>query len=116
GATPELLAELARRGAQLVEIGNVQFETWNQGDPDHPSLEAVWDAALAQGVTLWGVASDDAHHYDGGGKYPAGGGWVMVKARRDPQAIVDALAAGRFYASNGVVLARAEVDGEQLVV
>ncbi|HWU91479.1 MAG TPA: hypothetical protein VN253_29630, partial [Kofleriaceae bacterium] len=37
-------------------------------------------------------------------------------ARRDPQAILDALAAGRFYASTGVVLERAEVVAGELVV
>ncbi|HSK03392.1 MAG TPA: CehA/McbA family metallohydrolase [Kofleriaceae bacterium] len=116
GMTGDLLAELARRGVRLVEIANVQFEKWNRGDKDFPSTEALWDAALAAGVTLWGVASDDAHHYDGGGKWPAGGGWVVVKARRDPQAILDSLAAGRFYASTGVVLDRAEVSGGELVV
>ena len=116
GMTPEVLTEVARRGMPLVEIANVQFEKWNAGDKDHPSTEALWDAALANGVTLWGVASDDAHHYDAGGKYPAGGGWVVVKSRRDPQAIVDALARGRFYASTGVTLARAEVERDELVV
>ena len=116
GMTGDLLAELARRGMRLVEIANVQFEKWNKGDKDHPSTEELWDAALAAGVTLWGVASDDAHHYDGGGKWPAGGGWVAVKARRDPQAVLDALAAGRFYASTGVVLDRAEVVAGELVV
>jgi hypothetical protein len=116
GMTPEVLTEVARRGIPLVEIANVQFETWNAGDGAHPSTEALWDAALANGVTLWGVASDDAHHYGGGGRYPAGGGWVVVKARRDPQAIVDALARGRFYASTGVTLARAEVERDELVV
>jgi hypothetical protein len=117
GMTPEVLLEVTRRGAQLVEIANVQFDKWNAGDADHLSTEAQWDAVLVQGATLWGVASDDAHDYGKhGGKYPPGGGWVVVKARRDPRAILDALAAGRFYASTGVVLARAEVDGEELVV
>lgn len=117
GMTSDLLAELARRGVPLVEIANVQFSTWNDGDKDHPGIEAVWDGALAQGVTLWGVASDDAHDYDQGkGPYPAGGAWVAVKAHRDPQAILAALAEGRFYASTGVVLARAEVDAGELVV
>jgi hypothetical protein len=116
GMTSDLLADLARRGMPLVEISNVQFSIWNDGDKDHPSLEALWDGALAQGVTLWGVASDDAHHYDGTGQYPAGGGWVVVKARRDPQAILAALAQGHFYASTGVVLARAEVESGELVV
>jgi hypothetical protein len=118
GMTGELLAELAHRGARLVEIANVQFPTWNAGDATHPSTEALWDAALAKGETIWGVASDDAHDYSGSkhAKWPAGGGWVVVKARRDPQAILDALAAGRFYASTGVVLAHAEVDAGELVV
>ena len=116
GMTPDVLVELARRGVKLMEIANVQFTKWNAGDKDHPSTEQLWDAALAQGAQLWGMASDDAHDYAGGGKYPAGGGWVMVKARRDPQAILDAIAGGRFYASTGVTLDRAEVVGDELVV
>jgi hypothetical protein len=117
GMQPEVLAELAKRGAQLVEIANVQFSKWNVGDPNHPSTEGLWDAVLEQGITIWGVASDDAHDYEGKHrKYPAGGGWIAVKARRDPQAILDAIAAGHFYASTGVVLSRAEVDAGELVV
>ena len=60
------------------------------------------------------LATDDAHDYapDGSGKYPAGGGWIMVDAPRDPVAILAAIEAGRFYASTGVALTRAEVfDG-----
>jgi hypothetical protein len=116
GMTADVLAEVARRGMPLVEIANQQFVKWNLGDNDHPSLEALWDAALAKGVTLWGVASDDAHDYDGGGKYPAGGAWVVVRAQRDAQSIIDALAAGRFYSSTGVTLDRVEVAAGDLVV
>jgi hypothetical protein len=116
GMTPELMVELAHRGMSLVEIANVAFSKWNAGDAAHPSVEGLWDAALARGATLWGVASDDAHDYEGHGKYPPGGGWVMVRARRDPRAILDALAAGRFYASTGVMLAHAEVEGDELVI
>jgi hypothetical protein len=116
GMTPELLVELAQRGMPLIEVANVAFSKWNVGDAAHPSIEALWDAALARGAVLWGVASDDAHDYEGHGKYPPGGGWVMVRARREPRAILDALAAGRFYASTGVVLSRAEVEGDELVI
>jgi hypothetical protein len=120
GMNGDLLAELARRGFRLVEIANSAFDTWNAGDKDHPSLDVLWDAALLQGVTLWGVASDDAHDYSDGKnpavKYPAGGAWVVVKAARDAAAILAALDAGRFYSSNGVVLERAEVSGDALVV
>ena len=116
GMTPDVLAEIARRGVVLYELWNVQFTKWNTGDKDHPSTEAIWDTVLGRGVTLWAVATDDAHNYGHGGKYPAGGGWVAVKARRDPQAILDSLAAGKFYASTGVTLERAEVDNGELVV
>jgi hypothetical protein len=116
GMTPALLAELAKRGAPLFEVWNAQFATWNAGDADHPSTEALWDAVLAQGIDVWGVASDDAHDYEGTGPYPPGGGWVMVHAARDGKAIVDALARGDFYASTGVTLARAGRDGDALAV
>jgi hypothetical protein len=116
GMTPDLLVELAQRGMPLVEIANAAFSKWNAGDATHPSTEALWDAALMRGVTLWGIASDDAHDYRGHGKYPPGGGWIAVRAHREPRAILAALAAGRFYASDGVVLDRVEVDGGELVV
>ncbi|MEO7094098.1 MAG: hypothetical protein ABI175_12665, partial [Polyangiales bacterium] len=53
GINGDLLAALARRGYRLVEIANSAFATWNKGDPDHPDMDAVWDAALKQGVTIW---------------------------------------------------------------
>jgi hypothetical protein len=125
GVDGDLLAELGRRGAVLVEIANAGFARWNAGTAAHPSAEAVWDRALSQGVLIWGVASDDAHDYDAGAvarqaagerAYPPGGGWVMVHAARTPEAIRDALAHGAFYASSGVVLARAELTGGALEV
>jgi len=116
GMTPDLLVELAGRGVQLIEVANSAFSKWNAGDAAHPSMEALWDAALTRGATLWGTASDDAHDYEGHGKYPPGGGWIVVRARREPAAILEAVAAGHFYASNGVVLDRAEVEGGELVV
>ncbi|CAN5612999.1 CehA/McbA family metallohydrolase [soil metagenome] len=121
GMTGDLLAELVKRGVALVEIANVQFTTWNLGDKDHPSTEQLWDDVLSRGLTVWGTASDDAHDYPAvgahrQGKWPAGGGWVVVKAHRDPQAILAALAAGHFYASTGVVLAKAEVEANELVI
>lgn len=118
GMSAELLVDLARRGITLVEIANRQFDKWNAGDDTHPSMEALWDSALTSGVDIWGVASDDAHDYraDGGGTYPAGGGWIMVEAERDPDAIVAAIAAGHFYATTGVMLERVQVVGGKLIV
>ena len=118
GMSAELLTELGKRGARFVEVANKQFMNWSEGDDTHPSVEALWDAALGAGVTMWGIASDDAHHYTEleTARYPAGGHFVMVWAAREPGAILAALDAGRFYASTGVLLARAESDGESLVI
>lgn len=120
GMSAGLLTELGRRGALLVEIANSQFTSWNDGGSaaamTFPSVEAMWDVALADGVTMWGVGADDAHAYDGKGKYPAGGAWIMVDAPRQPRAILAAIAAGAFYASTGVVLERAGRQGDALVV
>ncbi|MEZ4366475.1 MAG: CehA/McbA family metallohydrolase [Kofleriaceae bacterium] len=116
GTTPGLLVDLVGRGVQLVEIANKQFASWNAGAEGQLSAEALWDAALAAGATVWGVASDDAHDYVPEGTYPAGGAYVVVRAQRTPTAIVAALAAGEFYASTGVALARVEVEAGALVV
>jgi hypothetical protein len=118
GTSSELLAMLAGEGVHLVEIANVQFARWNAGDAKRPSMEQLWDAVLTAGGTMWGVATDDAHDYapDGSGKYPAGGGWIMVDAPREPSAIRAAIDAGRFYASTGVILTRAEVFEDMLEV
>jgi hypothetical protein len=67
---------------------------------------------LSAGGNLWGIASDDAHHYYdvaavwARGKQPFTGdrGFVMVRARRDVPEIRAAMARGDFYASNGVLL------------
>lgn len=125
GVDGALLAELARRGALLVEIANMGFPRWTAGDGTHPSAEAVWDDALGRGATIWGVASDDAHDYDdlagerqaaGARSYPPGTGWIMVRAAREPAAIRAALERGDFYASTGVTLERAEVQDGALDV
>lgn len=126
GITPELLKSASALGVQLFELENVQFAKWGAGDATHPSLETIWDGALTDGATLYAVASDDAHDYDELGEYPpdkdtdgfypAGGGWVMVRAALEPQSILDALARGDFYASTGVTLAKVEVADGALIV
>jgi hypothetical protein len=111
-----LLAALAREGATFLEIANEASDSNNDGDARHPGTEALWDQVLSSGVTLWGIASDDAHHYDDAAAVRARGepaftgdrGFVMVRARKDVPEIRAAMARGDFYSSNGVLLARAE--------
>lgn len=115
-ADTSLITELARAGAQLLEVANEAIDSNNEGDERHPSVEALWDAVLSAGATIWGVASDDAHHYHDAAAVRARGeqvftgdrGFVMVRAPRDVAEIRSAMQRGDFYSSNGVLLSRAE--------
>jgi hypothetical protein len=123
-ADADLLVALGHRGARLLEIANEAVDSNNAGDATHPSTEALWDAVLSRGVTLYGVASDDAHHYDDAAAVADAGevahtgdrGFVMVRAARTPAAIRAALLRGDFYASNGVRLARVDATAAGLAV
>jgi hypothetical protein len=120
-ADAPLLAALARAGAIFLEIANEASDSNNAGDAGHLGTEALWDAVLSTGVIIWGVASDDAHHYDDAAAVRARGepaftgdrGFVMVRARKDVPEIRKAMARGDFYSSNGVLLSAAdrEPDG-----
>lgn len=123
-ASAELLAALAGRGLTLLEVANEAVDSNNEGDDAHPSTEALWDAVLSTGAHVWGVATDDAHHYYDVAQVRERGelahrgdrGWVMVRAAREPGAIRVALERGEFYASNGVVLKDVTFDGTTLRV
>jgi hypothetical protein len=116
-ADAPLVTALAREGLALLEIANEAWDSNNDpADGRHPSTDAIWDAVLTAGATVFGTATDDAHHYDDAAVARARGepvftgdrGFVMVRARKDPGAIRDALSRGDFYASTGVLLKRLE--------
>ncbi len=80
------------------------------GDETRVGHEKLWDIAntlrIAQfkAAPLYGVGTDDSHHYHGEESSP-GRGWVMVRAAKlDAEEIVKAMKAGDFYASSGVTL------------
>lgn len=107
---------LAVEGLHLLEVFNAAPATHSLGGNGKPSVEAMWDDILTAGRVMWGVASDDAHHfaiwdYKGETAPPRGRvnnpgrGWVMVQADAlTPDAIAGAMKAGRFYFSNSVFL------------
>jgi hypothetical protein len=107
-----LIAELVDDGVLLLEVANEAVDSNNAGDARHPDTFALWDAVLSRGKKVYGVATDDAHHYEdaaavrarGDAAYVGDRGWVMVRARRDAAAIRAAIERGDFYASNGVTL------------
>ncbi len=71
------------------------------------------DALLARGRRLLACAVDDAHF-----KFADGfGGWVMVKATsREPEALVEALKAGRYYSTQGPEIHALTVSRDEVVV
>lgn len=92
----------------LVEVANGHNVVHNEGDATHPSTEAIWDALLTAGRQVWGVASDDAHHFQAWGADRAnpGRGWLRVEAASARLSdVLEALRQGRFYASSGLELA-----------
>jgi hypothetical protein len=101
------------RGARFFEVYNGHPSVRNEGDTNHPSLERVWDIALAFRLTelnlgpLYGLAVDDSHayhHWHRTNSNP-GRGWVVVRAPAlEARPLIAALEAGDFYASSGVRL------------
>lgn len=80
------------------------------GDAARVGHEKLWDVANTLRITqfkappLYGVGSDDSHHYHGEESSP-GRGWIMVRAASlQPAALMEAMKTGDFYASSGIVL------------
>lgn len=96
-------------GLYLFELYNGHPHVHNEGNESHPSTEEMWDELLTKGMKIFGVSSDDAHHFKKHNIKPdksnPGRGWVMVKADTlTPDAITQAMLLGDFYASSGVIL------------
>lgn len=91
-------------------------EVYNHGcgvDCDRAEGFHTADLLLTEGRDLSLIATDDAHFSSD----DAFGGWVMVKAEENrPEALLAALKAGHFYASQGPELRDIELVGETLTV
>jgi predicted metal-dependent phosphoesterase TrpH len=71
------------------------------------------DQLLSQGRRIGLIAVDDAHF----ACMDAFGGWVMVKSETlDPEALVEALKAGRFYSSQGPEIHALQVSSTEVIV
>ena len=104
-------------GATLLEIYNGHPTSNVHGAPGKASYEQIWDGVLSAGRVIFGVATDDSHHYKD--FHPArsnpGRGWLVVQAESlEVEAILDGLASGRFYSSTGVELADLEQSPETI--
>lgn len=102
-------AELAQvERDRLLEIYNGHPLVHNEGGGGVLGMEAVWDSLLTGGKRIYGIAVDDAHHFQGEfarDRSNPGRGWVAVKAAAlEAGALMAALEDGLFYASSGVAL------------
>ena len=91
-----------------LEVSNSTCACFGRG------VSAVhWDDLLAHGRQLWGLAVDDAHWV----RPDYGAGWVMVRAPElSREAILRALAAGSFYASQGPEIYDFQVTAHEIWV
>lgn len=111
-------------GERFFEVFNGHNMVHNEGDDEHISTEEMWDqvniAYLQLGKPLiFGLATDDSHHYHRIGKEwsNAGRGWIMVRADTlSPDALIGSMEAGDFYGSTGVTLEELRYDGKKLYV
>ena len=70
-----------------------------------------WDMLLTQGRRVWGFANDDSHVAIG----DVGLGWnVAYVTEETADGVVEALRAGRFYASTGVEINEIWVEGNTI--
>jgi hypothetical protein len=99
------------RYERFFEVFNGHPLVHNYGDSTREGTESMWDKInlnfLRQGRPLMlGLGTDDSHHYYFFGPTFSNSGrsWVMVNAPElKPNTIVEALEAGRFYATSGVI-------------
>jgi hypothetical protein len=105
---------------RLFEIFNGHPTVHNVGGGDWPGMEEVWDGLLSSGKRIFGIAVDDAHHFQGEfsvDRANPGRGWVGVRSTAlETRALVSALDAGQFYASSGVALTDVTVTATTLSV
>ena len=119
----ELLAET--REARLFEVCNYASSEYLLGDKGRPGIEKIWDIANTLRIArmklppLFGVGSDDTHHYhtvDPTKSIP-GRGWIMVRAAKlETAVLLEAMAQGDFYATTGVILKEFRFDRDARTV
>lgn len=123
GVTAEDLMRI--RGENFFEVYNGHPGVHNSGSMEHTSTERIWDIINSFRLSelglppLFGLGTDDGHAYH---NIPSrasepGRGWVMVLADAlTPERLIDAMEAGRFYASSGVSLERVTSSPDGLTV
>lgn len=104
--------------AMHFELINGHSSVNNFGGGGSPSTEELWDQVLTTGRLLYGMGTDDPHHYKGEfsrERVNPGRAWVMVRSTElSREAILAALERGDFYASTGVTLSAYAADDREI--
>ncbi len=103
---------ISLKGERFFEVYNGHPMVHNMGDSVHISTENMWDLINISYLKdkksiMYGLATDDSHHYHKKGSTwsNAGRGWVMVQADTlSSKSLINAMEDGKFYASTGVQL------------
>lgn len=111
---------------RLFEVYNGHRGVINFGDEDGAkNLERIWDIVLTKRLgelelkPVYGIAVDDAHHYEDSESDVArpGRGWVKVRTRYlTAEHIVHALEIGDFFGTTGVIIDDVQSDAYQYSV
>lgn len=119
-ADARLIETLAGEGVKLVEFFNASLESQHPAGKEDAErrAEQLWDQVLGDGVLVYAMATDDAHHFSDAesrhrhGKFAYVGdrAWIMVRADKTLASIRAALLAGDFYCSTGVMLSALAVS------
>lgn len=111
-------------GERFFEVYNGHPLVHNEGDSLHSGTEKMWDEVITHYLLegkpmMYGIAVDDAHHYQEMNTDLAnpGRGWIQVKSNKlSPDSLITAMEQGDFYASTGVRLRSIEFDGSTLSI
>lgn len=125
-ADAHLIEQLAHDGVKLVEFFNASLSAQHPAGKQDAERrgEQLWDQVLSDGVLVYAMATDDAHHFSDAasrrrhGKFAYVGdqAWIMVHAEKTLPAIRTALLDGDFYCSTGVTLSSLELSAKRVAV
>ncbi len=108
------------RNDPLLEIHNGHPLVNNEGGDGSAGMEEIWDGLLSAGKRIYGIAVNDAHHFQGEftrERSNPGRGWVVIAAEQlETTALMRSLERGLFYASSGVTLDSVQVSATTMAV
>jgi hypothetical protein len=111
------------RGCNLFEIHNASPDCNTFAAGGYPGTDEIWNDALNRGVKLYGVGSDDSHHYlpelfhSRHASAHGGEGWTYAECKTlNEKSVLAALESGRCVASSGAYPVKVGVQAGKYVV